>query len=129
MAGESGFVANVVDLLDGWGGVSARRMFGGHGLYRQGVMFALVAEDVLYLKADDQTRAGFEAAGMGPFSYEARRRTVALSYYEAPPELFDDGDAMIVWAKRAFAAALRAKQLAKPGKSGRKSAAGNITKM
>ncbi len=128
MAGESGFVANVLDLLDGWGGVSARRMFGGHGLYRRGVMFALVAEDVLYLKADDQNRPVFEAAGMGPFTYEAKSRTVALSYYEAPPELFDDGDAMIVWAKRAFAAALRAQKPPTPLKRLRKTAARTITK-
>jgi DNA transformation protein len=128
MTGGSGFVDNVLDLLDGWGGVSARRMFGGHGLYRQGVMFALVAEDILYLKADDQNRAGFEAAGMGPFTYEAKSRKVALSYYEAPPELFDDGEAMIVWAKRAFAAALRAQNQSKPLKRPRKPGARTITK-
>lgn len=129
MASESGFVDNVLDLLAGWGGVSARKMFGGYGLYRQGVMFALVAEDVLYFKVDDQNRAEFKAAGMGPFTYEGKSRPVEMSYYEAPPELFDDGEAMTACTRRAFAAALRSKQPARSGKISKKSAAKHITKM
>jgi DNA transformation protein len=129
MASESGFVDNVLDLLGAWGGVSARKMFGGHGLYRQGVMFALIADDVLYFKVDDQNRAEFKAASMGPFTYEGKSKPVEMSYYESPSELFDDGEAMIAWARRAFAAALRAKQPTKPGKIGRKPAGRNITKM
>lgn len=114
MAVGSGFVDNVLDLLGPWGGVSARRMFGGHGIYRQGLMFALVASDVLYLKVDDRNRPDFQSAGMGPFTYEGKGKAVTMSYYEAPPELFDDGEAMIAWAKRAFAAALGARNPAKP---------------
>jgi DNA transformation protein len=128
MASDSGFVDNVLDLLSRWGGVSARRMFGGYGIYRQGVMFALVADDVLYLKVDDQNRAEFKAAGMGPFTYEGKNKPIEMSYYEAPPELFDDGEDMVAWARRAFAAALRAKQPAKPGKRGGKSPRRKITK-
>ena len=82
MPSGSDFVDNVLDLLGGWGGVSARRMFGGYGLYRQGMMFALIAEDVLYFKVDDQNRAEFKAAGMGPFTYEGKSRPVEMSYYE-----------------------------------------------
>ena len=129
MASESGFVDNVLDLLGAWGGVSARRMFGGYGFYRQGVMFALVAEDVLYFKVDDQNRAEFKAAGMGPFTYEGKSRPVEMSYYEAPPELLDDGEAMTACARRAFAAAQRSKQPTRPGKTSKKSAAKHITKM
>lgn len=127
----SDFVANVLDLLGRWGGVSARRMFSGYGLYRQGVMFALVIDDVLYFKVDDGNRGAFEDAGMGPFSYErkSRDKPVAMSYYEAPPELFDDGEAMAAWARRAFEAALRSKKPAKPLKKRPKSGPRHITKI
>jgi DNA transformation protein and related proteins len=131
MTSDSGFVDNVLDLLSPWGGVSARRMFSGHGIYRQGLMFALVVDDVLYFKVDDGNRGEFEAAGMAPFRYErkSRAKPIEMSYYEAPPELFDDGEAMVACARRAFAASLRAKQPAKSGKSSRKSAGRHITKM
>jgi DNA transformation protein len=132
MAVESDFVATVLDLLSCWGGVSARRMFGGYGLYRQGLMFALVADDVLYMKVDDQNRPAFQAAGMGPFTYDGKSKTVTLPYWEAPSELFDDGDAMIAWAKDAFAAALRARKPEKPARPAAKKAKSrrrNITKI
>jgi DNA transformation protein len=129
MAADSDFIATVLDLLSSWGGVSARRMFGGYGIYRQGLMFGLVADDILYLKADAQNRPAFEAAGMGPFTYDGKGKTVALPYWEAPSELFDDSDAMIEWAKGAFAAALRARKPAKPAKKPPKIRRRNITKI
>ena len=116
----SDFVATVLDLLSSWGGVTARRMFGGYGIYRQGLMFALVADDVLYLKVDAQNRADYESAGMEPFTYDGKNKTVSLPYWEAPSDLFDDPDAMIAWAKGAFGAALRARKPVKPVKTKKK---------
>ncbi|SRR5581483_7831597 len=100
------YVAHILDLLSGWGGVSARRMFSGVGLFRGGLMFGLIVRDVLYLKADDRNRPEFEAAGLRPFSYSRPGRTVELPYWEAPPELFDDAEEMLRWARRSFDAAL-----------------------
>lgn len=120
MAIESDFVATVLDLLSPWGGVTARRMFGGYGIYRQGLMFALVADEVLYLKVDDHNRPAYQVAGVGPFTYDGKSKTVTLPYWEAPSELFDDADAMIDWAKGAFAAALRARKPEKPAKPKKK---------
>jgi len=120
MAAHSDFVATVLDLLSPWGGVSARRMFGGFGIFRQGLMFALVADDVLYMKVDDRNRAAYASAGMGPFTYDGKSKTVTLPYWEAPSDLFDDRDAMITWAKDAFAAALRARKPARPAKPAKK---------
>lgn len=111
MALDSALVEHALDLLGALGGVSARKMFGGYGLYRHGVMFALVHEEVLYLKVDGVTRGDFAAAGTEPFTYEhASGKTVEMPYWEAPSELFDDPEAMVGWARRAFEAALRAKQ-------------------
>ena len=61
------FVDYVIEQLSGWGEVSARKMFGGAGLYREGVMFGLIADDVAYLKADDSNRKDFVRAGASPF--------------------------------------------------------------
>ncbi len=106
MAGQSGFVDFVLELLEPLGGVSARRMFGGHGLFRDGLMFALIVDDTLYLKTGDRNRPDFEAAGAPPFTYTRAGREIALSYYEAPAELFDDADDLCAWARRASDAAL-----------------------
>ncbi len=109
MAPPTAFAEFVVELLEPFGGVGARRMFGGVGLFRDGMMFGLIAADTLYLKADDETRPDFDAAGMGPFVYRRAGRDVALSYYEAPPHLFDDADELCAWARDAHQAALRAR--------------------
>ena len=106
----SEFVDYLAELFEGFGAVRSRRMFGGYGLYHRDVMFALVSDDVLYLKADDALAELFETRGLPPFQYPKGDRIVALSYYEAPPELFDDPDAAATWARRAYAAAVAAKQ-------------------
>jgi DNA transformation protein len=114
------FVEHVLELLAPFGGVSARRMFGGYGIYRDGLMFALVADDVLYLKADVESRREFEDAGSEPFSYEARRRRVILSYWRAPEESLESREAMQSWARTAFAAALRAKSSSPTAKTSKR---------
>jgi DNA transformation protein len=103
------FVEHVLELLAPLGSVSARRMFGGFGIYRDGLMVALVANDVLYLKADTESRGEFEAVGSEPFSYTARRKRVMLSYWRAPEEALESRATMQEWARSAHAAALRAK--------------------
>ena len=60
----SEFVTHVVDMLEPLGPVSARRMFGGYGIYLDGMMFALVADDILYLKVDGESRSEFTAVGL-----------------------------------------------------------------
>ncbi len=108
---SDGLIAHVLDLLSGWSGVSARRMFSGHGLFQRGVMFGLVIRDVLYLRVDERNRAEFEAAGSRPFSYRRgpHKEIEIRSYLEAPPALFDDPDEMRRWATASAAAALAAK--------------------
>ncbi|MGH8698178.1 MAG: TfoX/Sxy family protein, partial [Burkholderiales bacterium] len=80
------FADYAVELLGTVGHVAARRMFGGYGLYCDGVMFALIADDVLYFKADDATRPAFERANSEPFVYAARGRRTTMAYWRAPDE-------------------------------------------
>ena len=108
MARSTAFLAHVVDLLDGWARVSARPMFSGFGLYRDGVIFALVLRDALYFKVDDANRAAFEAAGMAPFTYTRAGRAATLtSYWEVPPAALDDPDELATLAEGALAAGRR----------------------
>jgi len=103
------FLDHLRDMLGGFGPFAVRRMFGGAGLFRDGVMFALVADDVLYLKADDVSRAAFTAAGSSPFTYDRKGRdAVVMSYWRAPEEDMDDADALAAWAARGWEAARRA---------------------
>ena len=108
MTASPEFLEHLTDMLAPMGAVAARRMFGGAGLFREGLMFALIARDTLYLKVDDENRAAFEEAGMGPFTYEKKGKTSAMSYFEAPPDALDDPDALLPWARSAWEAALRA---------------------
>jgi len=81
MAASEGFKDFIKDQLAGFGPVTVRNMFSGAGIYADGVMFAILANDVLYLKADATTAQAFAAEGMGPFTYRrAGKAPVAMSY-------------------------------------------------
>ena len=104
MATRSEFIDLILDLLEGFGQVSARRMFGGHGIFRDGLMFAIVVDDVLYLKADDDNRTEYTRRRLQPFFYEKQGRKQMMSYYQVPEEVFDDAAEMCAWAAQAYAA-------------------------
>jgi DNA transformation protein and related proteins len=97
------FLNFILDQLSDWGEVSARRMFGGAGLYREGRIFGVVADNVAYLKVDDETREDFVKAGSAPFNpYPEKNKAVVLSYYEIPPDVLEDRDELCRWAQRAL---------------------------
>ena len=110
MARSRDFVEFVLEGLQPLRGVSARRMFGGWGIYKDGVMFALIARDQLYLKVDDGNRAAYEQAGLPHFTYAEKGKPIRMPYREAPPEGFDDPEILCAWAREAYAAALRARR-------------------
>lgn len=106
----SEFVEYLKEVFERFGLVQAKRMFGGHGLFHDGLMFGLVADDTLYLKADDATATHFQDRGLPRFEYQKADRKVKMSYYLAPEDIFDDPEVAATWARRAFEAALRANQ-------------------
>jgi DNA transformation protein and related proteins len=102
MAPSEGFKDFIKDQLAGFGPVSIRNMFGGAGVYADGVMFAILADDTLYLKADEPSSRAFEAEGMSPFTYTPEGRTpVAMSYWEVPPRLLEEPEELAAWAREA----------------------------
>ena len=88
-----------------------RRMFGGLGIFLGDAMFALIADDRLYFKTDEDNREAYQEAGMNAFSYQARGRANRLkTLWEVPPEVLEDPDEIVAWARRAGDAALAAQQ-------------------
>jgi DNA transformation protein len=115
MAFGSALVEHLMDVLRPLGGVAPRRMFGGAGLFRDGVMFALIADEVLYLKADATTVPAFEAENLGPFTYGTKNGSrVLTSYWRVPERLLDDDEEMRDWCHRAADVAARGKVVKKP---------------
>lgn len=102
------FCDHVLELLQGLGPVSARRMFGGHGLFLDGLMFALIADSEFYLKADQDSRRAFLDLGLQAFTYNKNGKLMEMSYFQAPEACLDSLDDMTHWGNVAFAAALRA---------------------
>jgi DNA transformation protein len=120
MATSAEFLDFIKEQLQDFGPVSVRRMFGGAGIFRDGLMFALIADETLYLKADAVSQGEFEALNLPPFTYGAKggKRTV-MAYWCAPETCLEDRDEMTEWARKAFGAALRAKKPAKARKPGK----------
>ena len=95
------------EVFERFGRVSARRMFGGHGIFHEGRMFGLVSGERLYLKTDEESRAKFEAKGLAPFEYMRSGKLTPTSYVEAPPEIYEDREEAARWARLAWEAVLR----------------------
>ena len=108
----------VTEALAPVGAVTLRKMMGGATLYCDGTIFAIVADDALWFKADAESDATWDAAGCGRFTYEmGEGRTGSMNYRRAPDDVHDDADAMRDWAALGIAAGLRGppkKRAAKP---------------
>jgi len=121
------------DLFAPFRPVTVRRLFGGAGIFVDGLMFGLVFDGAIFLKVDDASIPDFEREGSKPFTYALRKRggdasRQVMSYWRLPERLYDDPDELAVWARRAFAIAERkaaaprarpkaAKKKARPTKS------------
>jgi DNA transformation protein len=104
----SDLIEQLQDVLAPLGPVVVKRMFGGAGLFLDGLMFALVSDDALYFKVDGDNRGRFEVEGMAPFSYaKSGGRTAVMSYWQAPERLLDEPDEMLAFARDAVGAARR----------------------
>jgi DNA transformation protein and related proteins len=104
----------VRDLFIRFGPVSVRRMFGGAGIWSDGLMFALEFDGVVYLRVDEASLADFEREGSKPFVYPRAKTPGKIgrpsrSFWRLPERLYDDPDELAVWANRALGIAGRKK--------------------
>lgn len=112
-------------------------MFGGAAISAEGVTFAIVAQEAIYLKVDDDSIPAFEQEGSQAFTYTRAQRgakPIAMSYWRLPERLYDDPDELASWAERAFVIAQRAKfapfvrKASKAGAAKRAPAKGKVAK-
>jgi DNA transformation protein len=108
MVASETFAEFLREQLAPLGRVTMRRMFGKTGVFHDGVMFGMVADNTLYFRVDDQSRVTFkEAEAFPPLNYEKNGHTIDLSFWRAPERLFDEPDELVAWARAALAAARR----------------------
>lgn len=106
----SQFTDYLHEIFSEFGSITVKKMFGGHGIFYDGLMIGLVADDTLYLKVDEQLKPDFIDRGLTAFQYDKGKKTVSMSYYLAPEEALDDPSEMADWAGRAYDAARRSKK-------------------
>ena len=104
-----GFSDYVVELLAGLGRVEARRMFGGAGLFRDGVMFGVLLDDVVYFRVDDALQADLKEQGSEPWVYTRNGEEREMGYWRMPETAADDPDEAVDVARRSYAAAVKRK--------------------
>lgn len=105
MAVSADFRDYVLEQLSGLRGLTQRRMFGGVGLYCDGVIFAIIFDDVLYFKAGAANRADFTARGMAAFRPYKNRPKISTTYYELPADVLEDPEQCTAWARRCVVSA------------------------
>jgi DNA transformation protein len=101
------FVSYVTDLMQSVGPVYAKGMFGGHGVFLDDLMFALIADNILYLKVDKNSEDDFKDKGLEAFTYIKQGKEISMSYFQAPEDALEDSEVMNLWASKAYDAALR----------------------
>ena len=107
MKNNDGFTDFVLGQLEEFGAVVPRRMFGGVGLYHDGLFFGLLDDDVLYFKVSDATRPRYVARGMSPFKPFEGKPPMG-GYYEVPESVLEDPEELAEWAREAHAVAMAA---------------------
>lgn len=116
-----GFTEYVLELLQDFGGIEAKRMFGGAGLYRDGVMFGLLDDDAVFFRVDDALQAELAAQGSVPWVYSMKRDGAVreMGYWRMPETAADDPDEAVAIARRSLAAAVarKAERAVKPKKA------------
>ncbi|MFZ2031796.1 MAG: TfoX/Sxy family protein [Vitreimonas sp.] len=125
MAADDSFHAFVKELFAGMGPVQIKRMFGGAGVYADGLMFGLLDSDTIHIKAnDDAMKADLITEGSGAFVWipqngPRKGEQIDLGYWRLPDAALDDPDEAVKWGRRALALA-KAKAAAKPKRAASK---------
>lgn len=103
------YLTYVLDMLQPHGNIISKGLFGGHGIYYNGIIFAVIVENQLYFKVDDQTRPDFEEYGSKPFVYVGKTKSVTMPYMTLPESILENRDELPLWIEKAYQVSLRHK--------------------
>jgi DNA transformation protein len=108
LVASDGFAEFLREQLTPLGHLTMRRMFGKTGVFCNGLMFGMVADDTLYVRVDDDNKSVFkEAESAPPLNYEKQGQTIDLAFWHVPERLLDEPDELVTWSRAALAAARR----------------------
>jgi DNA transformation protein and related proteins len=108
---DRGYITYITEeVLGHVPGITARGMFGGYGVYKDGVIFGLIDDDTLYFKVADSNRADYEVKGSHPFTYVARGKRMPTSYWLVPLDVLEDREAVSLWMEKALTVSLNARK-------------------
>ena len=114
MAISSSAIEHAKELFAPFGAIRVKKMFGGAGVYCDDLFFAIMNDEAIYLKVDEESRAEFERRGLEPFIFEMKDGSSgAMNYYNAPEDIYDDEDELRRWTTLALDAASRAAKFRK----------------
>jgi DNA transformation protein len=113
---DNSFKEFVLDQMSALPDVRAKAMFGAHGLYSGEHFFGILDEGRLFFKTDEVSQVDYTARGIGPFTYESKGRVLTMRYYEVPPDILENPQELVVWARRAIQVAAKPKKPAKTPK-------------
>lgn len=111
MAKDDGFHEYILEQLQGVEGITSRKMFGGVGIYKDGLIFGMIADGKLYFKVDELNQKDFEDHNMGPFTYTNKSgKAVSMSYYEVPEKIIEDRHDLRNWVQKSLFVSMREKK-------------------
>jgi DNA transformation protein len=121
MVASESFAEFLREQLAPLGHVTLRRMFGKTGVFCDALMLAMVRDNTLYFRVDDENRETFREAEAYPLlNYAKKGGSIDLAFWRAPERLFDEPDELLTWARAALAAAARVAARRKPAAAKRK---------
>jgi DNA transformation protein and related proteins len=103
---QNEFLEYIKESLEPFGATKYRAMFGGYGIYKNDLMFALIANSELYFKADNEAATYFQSFGSEAFTYDSKGKKVKMSYYKVPPEILEDQGSLQTWCDLAYSGAM-----------------------
>lgn len=107
---SSNYLEYIMEILAPHGEITVRSMFGGYGIYKNGVIFALIAYDELYFKVDESNKSQYKKFDSEPFTYEAKGKKSTMSYWKVPIEILEDEEQIGVWLNQSYGVSLKKKK-------------------
>ena len=99
----------IEEQFSAYGDVDFKKMFGGYGIFREGIMFAMISPgDIFRMRADDNNVGDYQKEGMQQFPSHGGKK--GMPYWDVPAYVIENQNDLKLWAEKSYKAALRAKK-------------------